>query len=138
MQSLKKNWVLVPKMTWRICYASSGKSDNLHFGLLLLSKVYYVWGKSRIICHNTAEWCKLWKETDLCFEKWHNEFDEFWPSTWNSQNLYFNGVPLATLFNGVLYWPHYLMGVPLATLFNGVLWATLFNSWAKKVQRGYL
>ena len=30
-----------------------------------------------IMCHNTGEWCKTWGETDLCFEKWHEEFGVF-------------------------------------------------------------
>ena len=37
MQSLKKNWFLVPKMTWGIWWILSGKSESLHFDVLLLS-----------------------------------------------------------------------------------------------------
>ena len=29
------------------------------------------------MCHNTEEWCIIWGETDLCFEKCHEEFGEF-------------------------------------------------------------
>ena len=32
------------------------------------------------MCHNTEKWCIIWVETDLCFEKWH---EEFWLNTWN-------------------------------------------------------
>ena len=28
--------------------------------------------------HDTEEWCKIWKKTDLLFQKWQ-EFGEFWP-----------------------------------------------------------
>ena len=37
--------------------ASSGKSENLHFDVLLLSKVYYVLAKKHrgVTCHNTEE-----------------------------------------------------------------------------------
>ena len=35
------------------------------------------------MCHNTEEWCIIWGETDLSFEKWHEEFGEFWLNTWN-------------------------------------------------------
>ena len=24
------------------------------------------------------KWCKIWGETDFCFEKWHEKFGEFW------------------------------------------------------------
>ena len=25
----------------------------------------------------TEDWCKIWRETDVCFQKWHNEFSKF-------------------------------------------------------------
>ena len=27
----------------------------------------------------TEEWYKIWRKTDLCFQKWHEEFDKFSP-----------------------------------------------------------
>ena len=33
----------------------------------------------RVIFHDTREWCKIWRKTDLWFEKWHEEFDKFSP-----------------------------------------------------------
>ena len=47
-KSLKKNWLLVPKNDIRNFVhfnVSSRKSENLHFDVLLLPKVYYVWAK---------------------------------------------------------------------------------------------
>ena len=38
--------------------ASSSKSENLRFGVLLLLKVYYVWAKKTdrgVLCHSTEE-----------------------------------------------------------------------------------
>ena len=63
--------------------ASSGKSENLYFDVLLLLKVYHVWAKKYggVMHHNTEEWCKIWRRTYLPFEKWHEEFGEFWPNT---------------------------------------------------------
>ena len=29
--------------------------------------------------HDNEEWCKIWREIDLSFQNWHEEFDEFWP-----------------------------------------------------------
>ena len=49
-------------------HASSRKSENLHFHGLLLSKV---------MSHDTEEWCKVWRKTNSCFQKWHEEFGEF-------------------------------------------------------------
>ena len=80
--------------------ASSGKSENLQFNVLLLWKVYYVWAKNvqRGMCHNIEEWCKICRRTDLCFEKWQEEFGEFWPSTRKSQNMHFNGLLLTKVY----------------------------------------
>ena len=29
--------------------------------------------------HDTEEWCKIWRETDLLFQNCHEGFDKFWP-----------------------------------------------------------
>ena len=31
------------------------------------------------ICHDNEELHKIWRGTDLSFQSWHEEFDEFWP-----------------------------------------------------------
>ena len=64
--------------------ASSGKSENLHFDVQFLLKLYYLWAK-KVMCHNTEEWCKIWGGTDLCFDSLAN----FRSNTLESQNLYF-------------------------------------------------
>ena len=33
----------------------------------------------RVIFHDTAEWCKIWRKTNLRFGKWHEEFGRFSP-----------------------------------------------------------
>ena len=76
MQSLKKKLALGSKNDmWNLVNfnANNKKSVNLHFDVLLLSKVYYVWAKKRTedLCHNPEEWCKTWRGTGLCFEKWY-------------------------------------------------------------------
>ena len=50
--------------------ASSGKSENLHFDGLLLSKVCNVWAKK------IQKSCVV--KNDLWFQKWHKSFSEFW------------------------------------------------------------
>ena len=30
------------------------------------------------------DWCKIWRRTDLCFLKWHEEFGKFLFTGWNS------------------------------------------------------
>ena len=86
MQSLKKNWLLVLKMTWWICWilmqaVASLKICNL---ICYFCRKYIMFEPKKyrgVICHNTEEWCKIWGETDFCFEKWHEEFGENWLNT---------------------------------------------------------
>ena len=70
-------------MTWKL--TCSQKSENLHFDALLLSKAYKVLDEKvhkRVISHDTEEWCKAWRETDSCFQKWYEEFGEFYCEQW--------------------------------------------------------
>ena len=64
-------------MTWAL---ESLKS--FHINGLLLSKVYIVWAEKvqmSFMFHETEEEYKIWREIDLSFQNWHNEFDKFWP-----------------------------------------------------------
>ena len=47
---------------------------------LLLLKVYKILDKKvpRSYVYDTEEWCKIWRKTDLLFQKWE-ESAEFWP-----------------------------------------------------------
>ena len=31
-----------------------------------------------IMFHNARNWCKIWRKSELWFEKWHKGFDKFW------------------------------------------------------------
>ena len=31
-----------------------------------------------VMCNDTEEWRKIWREIDLSFQNWHKEFDDFW------------------------------------------------------------
>ena len=46
-----------------------------------------------VIFHDTEEWCKIWKTTDLWFGKWHEEYGKFSPEHLKLQNWYFHGIP---------------------------------------------
>ena len=112
MQSLKKNWLLVPKMTWGIWWILMRAVASLKICTLMcyFYQKYIMFEPKKcsgVMCNNTEKWCKIWRGTDLCFEKRHGEFGEFWPNT-QSQN------------------------------FNGVLLIKVHNAWAKKVQRRYV
>ena len=47
-----------------------------------------------VMFDSTEYWCKIWRKTDFCFQKWHKEFGKFSPETWKSQNLDFDGILL--------------------------------------------
>ena len=54
---------------------------NLHFNGMLLTKVCHVWAKKKyrgVFFLDTENWCKIWRKTDLCFQKWQ-EFDKLSP-----------------------------------------------------------
>ena len=84
MQNLKRKWLVVSKLTWEMRQVFTRALESLndfHFNMLLLSKVYTVWGKKvqRSYIHDTEEWYKIWKEINLWFQNWHKEFNNFWP-----------------------------------------------------------
>ena len=61
--------------------SSTQKSKKLHCNGLPLIKVYYVWPKKvqGVMFDSTENWCKIWRKTDFCFQKWHEEFEKFSP-----------------------------------------------------------
>ena len=84
MQYLKRTWLVNSKLIWgiwRILTQALENLKNLNFNELLLTKVYNVWAKKyrgvKLDC--TENWCKIWRQTDLYFLKWHEEFGKFSP-----------------------------------------------------------
>ena len=65
MQSLRKNWLLVSKITWRIWWVFTQplKVQKFHFDRLFLPKVYEVWAKK-----NTEELSFMTLNSDVKFE----------------------------------------------------------------------
>ena len=79
MQSLKKNWRLVPKMTlglWWILMRAVA-SLTIYTLMCYFCRKYIMFQPKKcrgVISHNTEKWCKIWGGTNLCFEKWYEEF----------------------------------------------------------------
>ena len=64
-----------PNLTWAL-------EDLKRFDFigLLCSKVLSEPTKYRgVIFHDTEEGYKIWRGINLSFQKWHKEFDKFWP-----------------------------------------------------------
>ena len=82
MQSLKKNWLLVPKMTWAIWWilmraVSSLKNSTMMCYFCQQHIKFQLKKYIRFISYDTQEWSKLWRKTKFLFEKWHDKFVEF-------------------------------------------------------------
>ena len=84
MQSLKKNWLVVWKVTWKMWQIFTRKTRKSLVGTLMGSfypkyKMYKLKIYRGVNCHDKEEWCKIWRGIDLLFQNWHEEFNEFWP-----------------------------------------------------------
>ena len=53
-----------------------------------------------VISNDTEEWWKIWRGSDLPFQNWHKEFDEFWLKKSKFSKIY-------TLMG--CFWPNYIM-----------------------------
>ena len=52
----------------------------------------------RVISHDTEEWCKVKRKTDLWFQVWHEEFCEFSPDHSKVQKFHFDGPFLSKVY----------------------------------------
>ena len=97
VQNLKKNWFVVSKITiiwWILSWAlkilkiftlNQSKWTFWGFSVLrskfsnfTLHATYITFDLKKhrgVIVHDTEDWCKVWRETDMWFGKWHEEFD---------------------------------------------------------------
>ena len=83
MQNLKKNWFVVSKMIrswWILTWALEILKISTFIGSFCAK---YITSNLKkyigVIFHDTEEWCKIWRKTDLWFGKWHEEFGKFSP-----------------------------------------------------------
>ena len=79
MESMKKKWLLVPKMAWGIWWILMRRVAEICTLMCYLCRKYNIYEPKKFI-----GWCKIWRGTDLCFEKWHEDFVKFCPNTRNS------------------------------------------------------
>ena len=83
MQNLKKNCLVLPKMTWRIWQTFNRTLEFPYwdFHAILLSKVENVWAYNSQGSYVSWQWriMKKLKRIDLSVQNWHEEFGKFWP-----------------------------------------------------------
>ena len=81
---LERNWLVVLKLTWgiwRVLTLARRSLKTLHFnGFLVTKYIMFELKKYRgVIFHDTKRWCKVWRKTELWFEKWNEKFGKFPP-----------------------------------------------------------
>ena len=92
IQKLKRNWLVVLKLTWTSQILTRALEKSKKFFVLIGS----LWPKyilfelqkySEVISHDTEEICKFWRKADLWFEKRHEKFGKFLPEHLNVSKL---------------------------------------------------
>ena len=83
MQNLKKNWLVVWKMSWGILEIFTRTLGSVIIETLMGSfyprqKMHELKHCRVVVCNDTEEWWKIWRSIDLSFQNRHKEFDEFW------------------------------------------------------------
>ena len=53
-----------------------------------------------VMCRDSEEWCKNWREIDLSVQNGHEEFDKFWPKHLKISKFC---TPMG------FFWPKYIM-----------------------------
>ena len=116
MQILKRNWLVVPKLTWgiwQILTRALQSLKNVHFDVLFLSRVYIVWAKKVQRSYLSRHWRVI-------------------------QTLERNRHVVSKLTWGI-WW---ILTRALENLknfhFNGLFLSRVYIVWAKKVQMSYL
>ena len=105
MQNLKKNWLVVWKMTGAIWQIFTRVLKSLTIETLMGSfypkqKIYEIKIYREVTCLDNEVRCKIWRRIDMWFQNWIEEFDEFWPERSKvSKKLRFNGLLLTKVYN---------------------------------------
>ena len=89
-------------------HQNTWKCQNWYFHGILLFKVENAWATNYmsyrgVISKDTEEWRKIWREIDLPFQNWLEEFDEFWKLE-SLKNLHFHGLLLTKLCHVSWQW----------------------------------
>ena len=167
MRNSQKNWFVVSKMTriwWILTWALKILKMSTLIGFFCAKYITFDRKKYRaVIFLNTAEWCKIWRKTDLWSGKWHEEYWKFspehlkvsiskvenlWP--WNLQRSYVswqwrmmqdfkrNWIVISKLtLQFDEFWPKH-QEVSKKLHFNGLLLTKVDNACTKKVQKSYV
>ena len=116
IQKLKRNWLVVSKLTWEIWQILTRALKiltNFHFKGLLLSKVYIIWDKKVQKVYLSWQWRVM-------------------------QNLERNWRFVSKLTRGIRQIFTRALESLKTFYVNGLLFINIYIAWLKKVQRSYL
>ena len=87
-----KTGMCFQKMTWETWQIFTRALESLQIETLMASfclklEMYELKIYRGVMCHDNEEWCKIWRGIDLSVQIWHEEFDNFDPSTQKSQKF---------------------------------------------------
>ena len=88
MQNLKKNWLMVWKITWVIWGIITRALESLKIevgSFYPKQKMYKLNIYKGTVYHGNKQWCKIWREIDLSFWNWHHNLPDFDPINQMSQ-----------------------------------------------------
>ena len=104
MQNLKKNWLVVWKMTWEISQIFTTSYDSLKIETLMVSfclklKMYELKNYRGVVRHGKEEWCTNWIGIDCQFKIDMRNLKNFIWALKNLKSLQFNGLLLTKVCN---------------------------------------
>ena len=75
VQILKKNWLVVWKMTWGIWQIFMRTLENIKIGTFMeyfcpKEKMHQLKIYRGVMCNDTEKWWKIWRRTDMLFQNW--------------------------------------------------------------------
>ena len=142
MQNLKRNWLVISKLTWGIWWIlirALESLKNFHFNVLLLSKVYTAWVKKVQRSYLSWNWrqIQIWRGIDLSFQNWHEEFKQILIWALESlKNFHFNVLLLSKVY---IAWANKCRGVIFQETEEGYkIWRgidLLFQNWHEEFKR---
>ena len=131
MQNLKKNWLVVWKIAWKIWKIFTRTHESLKIGTFIRSfytksKMYKFKTYRGVILYGIEEWKGIWKGIFLSVQNLHEEFNKFWSEPSKISKI-------CTLVD--CFWPKYIMFE--LKKYRGLM----FNSteyWSKKLKENWL
>ena len=112
-------------------------SPNLYFGRHLLLKVLKISAKMYrgVMSHDTKQWCKIWRETDLLFQKWRENWWILTRALESLKTLFFDWFLLCKVYK---IWPKKYRGLTFHDTGKCKIWRKTdlwFGKWHEELSK---